>query len=505
MESKKQKVGFATEEVARAAPRRGQMEFQKSADQPIDGRSTLGSGRGKMLARGKKFGSFAVLAIALLIVPVDVGARVPILDPERGVMTMAPLLEKTTPAVVNISVKVRAPGQQNPLMRDPFFRRFFDLPQHTPEQNAMSAGSGVIVDAEKGYVMTNHHVIDKADDITVTLKDRRSFKAKLIGSDPETDIALLQIRPDSLKALPLGDSDQLRVGDLVFAIGNPFGLGQTVTNGIVSALGRGIGMHGYEDFIQTDASINPGNSGGALVSSKGELIGINTAIIGPAGGNVGIGFAVPANMAQAVMDQLIRYGEVRRGRLGVVIQDLTPDIAAAFGLSQNSGAIVTKVEPKSPADAAGMKPGDVIVSVNGRAIRSSGDLRNRVGLTQLGTAVRLEYYRDRKRRVAEVRIAAPQPSVVKGEETIPQLSGATFRDMTPAEVAERRTQGVLVARVESGSPAWRYGVRSGDVVRAVNREEVTSVHDFQRVMKSASEAFWISMVRNGEPFLVVIG
>lgn len=260
-------------------------------------------------------------------------AAAPMLDDQRGVLTIAPLLDRVTPGVVNISVTTVVAEQRNPLLDDPFFRRFFGVPSQPRERQAQSAGSGVIVDAEKGYVMTNHHVIDNAGVVSVTLKDGRKFKAELVGSDPGTDIALLKIDPDNLTQVGFGMSDRVQVGDVVIAIGNPFGIGQTVTSGIVSALGRsGLGIEGYEDFIQTDASINPGNSGGALINTKGELIGINTAIIGPSGGNVGIGFAVPSDMAKAVMEQLVRFCEVRRGRLGVVIQDLSPDISEAMGL-----------------------------------------------------------------------------------------------------------------------------------------------------------------------------
>ena len=254
-------------------------------------------------------------------------------DPKRGVLTLAPLLERTTPAVVNISVRTTVKSQSNPLMSDEFFRRFFeqdpsgDRAPQPQERQASSAGSGVIIDAGKGYVLTNHHVIDEADEVKVTLKDTRVITAKVLGSDPKTDIALLQIDASGLTALRLANSDDSKVGDYVMAIGNPFGLGQTVTSGIVSALGRGgISRDGYEDFIQTDASINPGNSGGALINSKGELIGINTAIISRSGNSAGIGFAVPTNMAAKVVDQLSRYGEVRRGRIGVGIQDLTTKI-----------------------------------------------------------------------------------------------------------------------------------------------------------------------------------
>ena len=265
-------------------------------------------------------------------------AVTPPLPTRGGVPTLAPMLKQITPAVVNISVAVAAPERHNPLFRDPFFRRFFDLPEDAPARRRRSAGSGVIVDAEEGLILSNHHVVDKADEVTITLKNRRRFEAEILGSDPGTDVALLKIEAEGLTALPLGDSDALEVGDFVIAIGNPFGLGQTVTSGIVSALGRtGINVDGYEDFIQTDASINPGNSGGALVNLHGELVGINTAIIGPSGGNVGIGFAVPTRIAAAVMRQLEEHGGMQRGRIGVMIQNLTPDLAEALDLGIERG------------------------------------------------------------------------------------------------------------------------------------------------------------------------
>jgi serine protease DegQ len=355
--------------------------------------------------------------------PADVAAPAPLvaapsagalIDPERGVLTMAPLLERVTPGVVNIAVRSRVQVQTNPLFDDPFFRRFFDLPELPQERDVLSAGSGVIVDAARGYVLTNHHVIADAQEIRVTLKDRRTYPARLIGDDPETDIALLEIDAPDLSAVALGDSERLEVGDLVIAIGNPFGLGQTVTSGIISALGRaGLGIEGYEDFIQTDASINPGNSGGALVNSNGELVGINTAILGPAGGNIGIGFAVPVNMARAVMVQLIEHGEVRRGQLGVVIQDLTPDLAAAMDLDLRGGAVVTRVEPRSPAERAGLRQGDVIVEVNGLPIDDAANLRNMIGLLPLGAQLAIVVYRDGRRRALDARVeeASSQPPV----------------------------------------------------------------------------------------------
>jgi Do/DeqQ family serine protease len=369
------------------------------------------------MSRVPAFGAAAIvglLAACAARPPADVGAPAPVVvapsagalvDPERGVLTMAPLLARVMPGVVNIAVRSRVQVEANPLFDDPFFRRFFELPDMPRERDVLSAGSGVIVDAARGYVLTNHHVIADAQEIRVTLKDRRTNPARLIGDDPETDIALLEIDAPGLSAVALGDSDRLEVGDLVIAIGNPFGLGQTVTSGIVSALGRaGLGIEGYEDFIQTDASINPGNSGGALVNSNGELVGINTAILGPAGGNIGIGFAVPVNMARAVVTQLIAHGEVRRGQLGVVVQDLTPDLAAAMDLDLRGGAVVTRVEPRSPAERAGLRPGDVIVEVNGLPIDAAADLRNMVGLMPLGTQLDIVLYRNGSRHALGARV-----------------------------------------------------------------------------------------------------
>jgi serine protease DegQ len=323
--------------------------------------------------------------------------------------TIAPLLKEVTPAVVNIAVRSHV-RVENPLLNDPFFRRFFNVPQGPIEQEVQAAGSGVVIDAEKGYVVTNHHVVENADQIMVTLKDGRRIKAKLVGSDSATDVALLQIQADRLTQLKMGDSDKLEVGDFVVAIGNPFGLGQTVTSGIVSALGRGgLNVEGYEDFIQTDASINPGNSGGALINLRGELIGINSAILAPNGGNVGIGFAVPINMAHSVIDQLLRYGSIQRGRIGVSIQDLTPDLAESLHIDQNGGAVIAGVEPNSPAAQAGLKSGDVVVAVDQRPVRNASGLRNYVGLQRVGTTVDLTVLRGGERVDVSAKIA-PAPA-----------------------------------------------------------------------------------------------
>jgi len=342
------------------------------------------------------------------LVAAPVQAALPLSAGGADGFTIAPMLERVTPAVVNIAVRSHT-TVHNPLLQDPFFRQFFNIPDVPEQRVQQAAGSGVIVDAGRGYVVTNNHVVKGADEIVVTLKDRRRLKAKLVGSDPGTDVALLRIEADGLTALPIGDSEAVRVGDFVAAIGNPFGLGQTVTAGIVSALGRsGLRIEGYENFIQTDASINPGNSGGALVNFQGELIGINTAIIGPSGGNVGIGFAVPSSMVKAVVRQLADHGEVRRGRLGVEVQDLTPDLAesldGAAAVSGAEGALISKVLPDSPAAGADLRQGDVVVGVDGAPVRGASDLRNRIGLTAIGTDVVLDVVRDRAHRSVTVRI-----------------------------------------------------------------------------------------------------
>jgi Do/DeqQ family serine protease len=340
------------------------------------------------------------------------------LIPEVGggaVPSLAPMLARITPGVVNIAVRGRV-KEQNPLLQDPFFRRFFNVPQdqQLQERETQATGSGVIIDAAQGYVLTNGHVAANATRIEVTTKDNRRLTAKLIGTDADTDIALLQIPAGNLTAVPMGDSDRLQVGDFVLAIGNPFGLGQTVTSGIVSALGRsGLGIEGYEDFIQTDASINPGNSGGPLVNLRGECVGINTAILTPGGGNIGIGFAVPVNMARKVMEQILRFGEVKRGRIGVAIQDLTPDLAQAMNTKHTNGAVIARVDPGSPAERAGLHSGDLVVAVNGVAVRGGTQLRNMIGLAHIGDDVELTVDRRGAERKVAVHIDPAGPAAAR--------------------------------------------------------------------------------------------
>lgn len=426
----------------------------------------------------------------------------PFANSKNGVPTLAPLLQEVTPAVVNISVQTRSAIEDNPLFRDPFFRRFFNIPDQAAPQER-SAGSGVIIDAARGYVVTNFHVIKDAQQVTVTLKDMRQFAAKLVGSDPGTDIALLKIEGSNLQALRLGDSDLLNVGDFVVAIGNPFGLGQTVTSGIVSALGRsGLDLEGYEDFIQTDASINPGNSGGALINLKGELVGINTAIIGPSGASVGIGFAVPTAMVKAVLDQIVSFGEVRRGRVGASSEDISHDLAQSLGLASTEGAIISTVEPKSPAEQAGLKPGDVITAVNGRPVRRSIDLRNRIGMMPIGATITLTTLRNGKTLTTKVKIAKPLEVPGTEAETVPQLAGATVANLKAG--ARGKIEGVIVTQVDANSPAWRHGIRPGDVIFGVNRKKVRSVQEFLSALQLSEDRIILNLLRGDFRLAIVI-
>lgn len=430
-------------------------------------------------------------------------SAIPVSDGRNGMPTLAPMLKDVTPAVVNISVQTRTAIEENPLFRDPFFRHFFNVPDQAA-RSERSVGSGVIVDAANGFVITNYHVIKDAQQVVVTLKDRRQFQATLVGTDPGTDIALLKIEAKHLQALRLGDSDLLNVGDFVVAIGNPFGLGQTVTSGIVSALGRsGIDVEGYEDFIQTDASINPGNSGGALVNLKGELVGINTAIVAPTGANVGIGFAVPSIMVRAVLDQIVRFGEVRRGRLGATSEDVTHDLAASLGLTSTAGAIISTVEPNSPAEKAGVKPRDVITSVNGKAIRDSVDLRNKIGLMPIGETLNLGLIRDGKPVTAKVTIAKPHDERGTEAETVPQLAGATVANLKTGS-SRGRIEGVLVTKVEVNSPAWLHGIRPGDIIIGANRKKVRSVQEFLAILRKHEDSIVLNLLRGDFRLTLII-
>ena len=444
-----------------------------------------------------------ILGLAVAVPPASTAALPAAVD-GQPLPTLAPMLERATPAVVNIATESRVALRRNPLLDDPFFRHFFNVPDQPRERKAQSVGSGVVVDARRGYVITNHHVVDGADTIMVTLRDGRQLKAKVIGSDSESDVAVIQIPSNNLTALPLADTDGLRVGDFVVAIGNPFGLGQTVTSGIVSALGRtGLGIQGYEDFIQTDASINPGNSGGALVNLRGELVGINTAIIAPGGGNVGIGFAIPANMVSRLMNQIVAHGAVRRGQLGVSVQDLTPDLAKAFNIPANQGAVIAQVSPRSTADRAGLKEGDVVLSVNDRPVRDGGGLRNAIGLLEVGASVKLEVLRDGKPLTLEAKVGEYVPAKAEGDAINSRLAGASFEEVGPNAPGGGRIQGVLVSRVESGSPAAQAGLRKNDVIVGVNHQRIAGTAELQQ-LAAGGDALLINLVRGREELLLVL-
>jgi len=415
--------------------------------------------------------------------------------------TLAPMLERSMPAVVNISTSTNIQVQENPLMQDPFFRQFFNIPnqQQQRQRQKNSLGSGVIIDNVQGLVLTNNHVIDKADKIMVTLHDGRQLNAELIGADPESDVAVIQIPADNLTKLPIADSSQLKVGDFVVAIGNPFGLGQTVTSGIVSALGRsGLGIEGYEDFIQTDASINPGNSGGALVNLRGEFVGMNTAILAPTGGNVGIGFAIPSNMAMTIKESLIKHGEVRRGLLGVSTQDLTPELVNAFNLENKHGAAINRIESNSPAAKAGLEPGDIIVAINGKDIKNSHEIRNIIGLMQVGDEVKIDYYHGNDKKQTTAVIGKPARPQLVGDKLHRSLQGTVL-----AATQKDQIEGVLIEKIDTASGAWKVGLRPGDVIVSANRYRTHNLDELKQVI-DPNNPLLINIQRGQEGFFVVL-
>ena len=434
----------------------------------------------------------------------------------RGVLTMAPLLESVTPAVVSIDVSGTRKASTTPRGfegNEELFERFFGgrIPQQQ-DRERRGIGSGVIVDAAKGLIITNHHVVEDADEITVTLEDKRELKAELVGSDPKTDIAVIKIPARGLRALKFARSSDVKVGDYVIAVGNPFGLSHSVTSGIISALGRDRGAgNNYQDFIQTDASINPGNSGGALVNSKGELIGINAAIVSRSGGNNGIGFAVPTRIVQGVMRQLVSYGEVRRGRIGVLIGDITPTLKEALDLSTLDGALVSDVVDDSPAAKAGLKKGDIIVAFNGEDILDASDIRNSVGLVEPGERADITYLRDGKRRTTRIEVEEfdEEREVLddSAADDIPALesfSGASITDIPDDMELRGGTDGVLVKFVKSGSKASRAGLRAGDIIREVNRTEVANLEEFENAIDGKDGPFALSVERDGRNAFIAV-
>ncbi|MDQ6647892.1 MAG: Do family serine endopeptidase [Pseudomonadota bacterium] len=424
-------------------------------------------------------GLFA-MALALGFAPVSTRAStLPAAIDGQPMPSLAPMLTRVTPAVVNISTRTRV-SVRDAYFDDPMMRRFFGLPSTPRQRVEQSLGSGVIVDAAQGYVLTNHHVVGGADDISVTLQDGRTFKGKLVGSDPQTDVAVVQIPAKNLQALPLADSATLRVGDYVVAVGDPFGLGQTVTAGIVSALGRSglgrtaSGSSGYQNFIQTDASINPGNSGGALVNLHGELVGINTMIFSPSGGNVGIGFAIPSDLTHAVMSQLLAHGKVQRGSLGIQIQAITPPIATYLKLKDSNGVVVTGVGEHSAGAQAGLQPGDVLTTLNGKPLHDEQALRNAEGLLPLGSTVTLGVLRAGKMLEVSANLAAEKLDSVDGGQLDRRLAGVRLRDLSESQ-RDRGMYGVAIAAVKPGSGAAQAGLTSNDVVIGVGSQRITSL------------------------------
>ena len=452
----------------------------------------MSSGKPLFLTVARLVTAFSANLFAALPVSVD-GQELP---------TLAPMIEKTRPAVVNIATRGSVDMQNHPLLNDPLFKRFFKGFENMPQRKEVkSLGSGVIIDADAGYIVTNHHVIDGADEIAVTLHDGQQLEAKIVGSDPEADVAILKVEHDDLIHIPFADSSKLRVGDFTVAIGNPFGLGQTVTSGIISALGRtGLGIEGYEDFIQTDASINPGNSGGALVNLRGELIGINTAIIASGGaGNVGIGFAIPINMVRELTDQLIEYGEVRRGMLGVIMQNLTPELARAFGLDMHQGVVISQVVENSAADKAELKAGDVVSEINGVPVKSASSMRNMVGLMRVGAKMDIKVIRDGEEKILAAYIEDEVEQSLEGEKLNARLAGAVIESHD-----DNGNQLLVISDVSRGSPAWNARLRKGDLILSVNRAPVKSLSDLKKMVKPDDEQILFNVQRGQTALFILI-
>lgn len=442
----------------------------------------------------------AFVLVPLLLSATPLRAGLPTSIDGQSLPSLAPMLERVVPAVVNISTISQIETADHPLLRDPFFRHFFDIPQERQRRKSNSLGSGIIVDANRGLVLTNHHVIAKASEIGVGMHDGRTLDAELIGADPETDVAVLRIPAKDLSALSFADSDALKVGDFVVAIGNPFGLSQTVTSGIVSGLSRtGLGIEGYESFIQTDASINPGNSGGPLVNLRGELVGMNTAILAPSGGNIGIGFAIPANMVRAIMEQIVEHGAVRRGLFGVGVQDLTGELVAALDIQDREGALVTSIDKGSAAADAGLREGDVILMINGKPVRGSADLRNRFGLLRVGERVELEIVRGGKPLHLAGTIADPYRDFILGKRLAPSLEGALFGELD----RKSGVPAVPVGPVETDSPAWNAGLREGDRILQVNGQGINKLRDIAVLLREAGGLYSLR-VQRGEDLVMLV-
>ncbi len=438
----------------------------------------------------------ALFSSTLALSPAQAG--LPLFTQEQQLPSLAPMLEKATPAVVSISVK----GTHEVKQKIPDAFKFFfgrpGQPRQPQEQPFRGLGSGVIIDADEGYIVTNYHVIHEADEIEFTLKDGRQFTAKKLGSDVESDIALLQIEAKNLIEINVADSDKLRVGDFAVAIGSPFGLGQTVTSGIVSALGRsGLNIENFEDFIQTDAAINSGNSGGALVNLRGELIGINTAILGPNGGNVGIGFAIPSNMVKNLINQIVEYGEVRRGVLGVVGRSINSDIAKAMDLETTQGGFIQEVVPGSAADEAGIKAGDVIIKVNGKTVKSFNELRGKIGSIGAGKKVKITVIRDGDEETFNVKLKQAETVDIEAKVIHPALDGADLENNGDGK-------GVKVNEVKPRSPAAMIGLKPGDIIMGINRQPISNIANMRAILKERKGVFALNILRGNSRLYIMI-
>lgn len=426
--------------------------------------------------------------------------------PPTDSTTLAPMLQTILPSIVNIKAQIKITDINT--LRELQKRRGItpDNNDNTPlSGTATSVASGVIFDAKKGYIITNAHVVNDAQSVAITLSDGRHFTAKIIGEDKPSDLALLQITAKNLVAIPLGDSSKLKVGDFVAAIGNPFGLNQTVTSGIVSALGRTtLGIENYENFIQTDAPINPGNSGGALVNMQGQLIGVNTAILAPDRGNIGIGFAIPINMIKSVVVQLIEFGNVKRGVLGIGAQDVSPELAEAFNIGSTKGAVITLVLPSSPAQQAGMQVGDIITSVNGSEIKSASDVVNTVGFLRVDSKVNINLLRSNKTLTVSVNLSDSKKRKQALEQSDPFLYGVGLKHFTLLSPIHGNVEGVLVVSVEDGSNAWNADLRPGDVITSANQQKVMTVDALTALAKKSDKTLLLNILRGGSASFLVI-
>lgn len=445
---------------------------------------------------------FCLLLGCLFLFPV-IGIALPLTSNGYSTPSLSPMLKEVTLSVVHISTQAATPSGKSPLLKDPEFRQFYDRLRPSERSNRRALGSGTIVDAEKGYILTNQHVIDGGDTIQATLKNGRVLAARLVGADPQTDIALLQVKADNLTALDIADSDTLEVGDFVVAIGSPYGLTQTVTSGIVSALGRSqLGFQGFENFIQTDATTNPGNSGGPLVNLQGELVGVNTAILSPSGSNIGIGFAVPGNTAKSIMQQIIEHGDIKRGIFGINVEDLSYEWLESRQLERLKGALINQVKAGSPAEQGGLRVGDIVIEFNDKPVTSANQLHNMLGLKRVGEEVEVAVYRDGFRLEYAATIADPYENYVAGDSISPYLEGARLTNFVD-DIDNNKLEGIAIGDIQVGSSAWRVGLRERDIVLGINKTQINNLDMARQLLADESPMFHIRVQRDGQVFNLV--